>query len=72
MKVLSTLPYNVTRPLQLTFRFFCRATLIWILVELLGLIAGIIVSSGRTSNYNTIGEGGLDATVIVLNRMELF
>lgn len=71
-RVLADLPYNMTRPVQLSFRFFRWATLIWIISEFVTLIGNIAASSGSGYNYSGYADGGLNALVVILNQMEAF
>jgi len=72
MRVLAELPYIMTRPVQLAFRFFRWSTLIWIVSELVTLIVNLVYSANEGGNYGALAAGGLDAMVVTLNQMETF
>lgn len=72
-RVLADLPYVMTRPVQLSFRFYRWATLIWIVSEFITLLGNIGASSrSGSSNYQGFNQGGLAALVVTLNQMEAF
>lgn len=51
-RVLSSLPYNMTRPVQIAFRFFVSATAIWIFAELIMFTLQVLNGIVKTLQYD--------------------
>ena len=51
-RVLSSLPYNMTRPVQIAFRFFISATAIWIFAELIMFTLQVLNGIVKTLQYD--------------------
>ena len=59
-RVLKQLPYNVTRPVQISFHFYVSATFIWVSAELLFFVLAIV--SGIIGGVKYTGSGDLEQT----------
>jgi len=73
-RVLSTLPYNLTRSLQLSFSFFVFGTVLWIIIDFCIIIINTIIAAGATNTYrySTDSPDVIDSLTIFLTALNIF
>lgn len=73
-RVLSTLPYNMTRPVQIAFRFFISATAIWIFAELIMFTLRVLTGIIKTLQYDGFETDAplFDRVITGLDELQFF
>jgi hypothetical protein len=63
--------YNFTVT-QLSFKFFCWATRLWVILEFVSLCVSFAVVTKWSRRFHHLGFGFLNYSVLSLNQMHLF
>ena len=67
--VLKQLPYNMTRPVQIAFRFYVFATFIWVCAELLTFVIAVVSGIINGAQYDGSNEFFKDTEVPFFERI---